>query len=359
LSKKVLDGITISFLEEEIVDPETKKSGIVSGHKRMETDDFLVRPGDAVERTNLFLIEGIPEKFIIEKNFLQEMEEKVFEGVPLVGITILPTEQQSNMSMHQPSLEIRFKVPQNIQRLPKIAMKLKRFLKNKKIPPHLLNKVTLQVSHEEQVSDMQTKPVVGLIFKGVPKNLLESNGSLYKMESEVFTGRYPIRLMEPNEADLTLRITLKNPIRKEEVITSIVQQLKKFLSKQGIDRQSVNDIVVMSIYDGKPQTDQPESLNAVNQKEYVGIEIENLPPSIINSDKQLEEIERRVFLNRKVVNINVIDFTLRISFGVPADSKDIEKAARELKRCLSKMKVPMRQVNGIIIAPHTEETWRQ
>jgi len=91
--------------------------------------------------------------------------------------------------------------------------------------------------------------------------------------------------------------------------------------------------------------------------DYVGIEIENMPSKIVDEDRQLELIEQRVFQKQRVIHMNVIDTTLRITFGVPADSKAIEKVARELKRFLSQMNIPIKQINDIIIAPHTTETW--
>merc|ERR1712060_404909 len=329
-------------------------------HKRIETNDFLVAP-DAVEMTRTFMIEGIPEVYLNKESFLRDMPEKVFEGVPLEDISVPPPAQQADGSMSQTSLEIRFKVPQNIQKLPKIAMKLKKFLKRKQIPPKIVNRVTLQVRHETPeppTPGLDANPVVGLIFKGIPKNILESNESLYDMESDVFTGKHPIRLMEPNEADLMLRITIEKPIHNQQDLTIIAQRLKRFLAKQGVGQQAINDVLVMSFSQEKWQLDQPKECKpSLNPNDYVGIEIENMPTSIVESDKQLKEIEQRVFSKQKVVHMNVLDTTLRVSFGVAADSKAIEKVARELKRFLSQMKIPTKQINDIIIAPHTEETW--
>eukprot|EP00495_Collosphaeridae_sp_1-RS-2012_P003459 TRINITY_DN2871_c0_g1_i1.p1 TRINITY_DN2871_c0_g1~~TRINITY_DN2871_c0_g1_i1.p1 ORF type:complete len:204 (+),score=21.36 TRINITY_DN2871_c0_g1_i1:100-711(+) len=194
-------------------------------------------------------------------------------------------------------------------------------------------------------------------FKGIPKIILESNESLYDMESDVFTGKHPIRLMEPNEADQMLRVTVENPIRNQMDLTTIAQRLKRFLAKQDVDKQAINDVLVMSFSRDKWQMDQPDNPPVANPDDYVGIELENMPASIVDSDKQLEEIERRVFSQQNVVHMNVLDTSLRITFGVPADSKAIEKVARELKRFLSQMKIPIKQINDIVIAPHTKETW--
>jgi len=372
VDQQALNDVTIAFLEE---DQKTQKPGTFlnphgnrkpSGgprHKRLETDEFLVSPGDVVEMTRTFMIEGIPEGYLQKDSFLQDMPEKVFEGVPLEGISVPPAAKQADGTMSQNSLEIRFKVPQNIQKLPKIAMKLKKFLKRSQIPPHIVNRVTLQVRHDGEPttgppSELVANPVVGLIFKGIPKDILESNESLYDMESEVFTGKHPIRLMEPNEADLMLRITIEKPIHNQQDLTIVAQRLKRFLAKQGVGQQAINDVLVMSFSQEKWQSDQPKECKpSLNPNDYVGIEIENMPTSIVESDKQLKEIEQRVFSKQKVVHMNVLDTTLRVSFGVAADSKAIEKVARELKRFLSQMKIPTKQINDIIIAPHTDDTW--
>jgi len=372
VDQKALNDVTIAFLEE---DQQTDKLGtgfnphgrqrpqVGPRHKRLETDDFLVSPGDVVDMTRTFMIEGIPENYLKKDSFLQDMPEKVFEGVPLEGISVPPATTQADGTLSQTSLEIRFKVPQNIQKLPKIAMKLKKFLKRNQIPPTIVNRVTLQVRHDGETpggpqSELVANPVVGLVFKGIPKDILESNESLYDMESDVFTGKHPIRLMEPNEADLMLRITIEKPIHSQQDLTTIAQRLKRFLAKQGIGQQAINDVLVMSFSQEKWQLEQPkESQAPFNPNDYVGIEIENMPLSIVESDKQLKEIEQRVFSKQKVVHMNVIDTTLRVTFGVAADSKAIEKVARELKRFLSQMKIPTKQINDIIIAPHTEETW--
>merc|ERR1719285_571478 len=372
VDQKSLNDVTIAFLEEEMeqlpepasyMNPHGNASApkrVRGAHKRIETNDFLVAP-DAVEMTRTFMIEGIPEVYLNKESFLRDMPEKVFEGVPLEDISVPPPTQQAGGSMSQTSLEIRFKVPQNIQKLPKIAMKLKKFLKRKQIPPHIVNRVSLQVRHETPEPPnpgLDANPVVGLIFKGIPTNILESNEVLYDMESNVFTGKHPIRLMEPNEAEQMLRITIEHPIRNQMDLTTIAQRLKRFLAKQGVGQQAINDVLVMSFSRDKWQMDQPgDNPPAFNPNDYAGIELENMPASIVDSDKHLEEIERRVFSKQKVVHMNVLDTSLRITFGVPADSKAIEKVARELKRFLSQMKIPIKQINDIVIAPHTKETW--
>merc|ERR1719419_1292801 len=99
--------------------------------------------------TKTFMIKGVPEKYLIQDGFLQDMPENIFEGVPLEDITVPSSTRQPDGSISQTCVEIKFKEYFNIQRLPKIAMKLKRFLKRREIPPHIVNQVTLQVQHEE------------------------------------------------------------------------------------------------------------------------------------------------------------------------------------------------------------------
>jgi len=175
----------------------------------------------------------------------------------------------------------------------------------------------------------------------------------------VFTAKHPIRSMEPNEVDQMLRITIINPIRSQQKLTIIAQRLKRFLANRGVSQKGINDVLIMSFNREKWQhLDQPAGkLPIFNPNQYVGIAIEHMPASIVDSDKQLEEIERRVFSKQKVVHMNVLDTTLKITFGVPADSKAIEKAARQLKQFLSLMKIPMKQINDVVIAPYTKETW--
>merc|ERR1719285_196341 len=366
VDQKALNDITIAFIEEgwqPQPEPAPQRADNVHSHIRKKTDDFLVGPNDTVEMTRTFMIEGIPERYLNQESFLQDMPEKVFDGVPLAKISVPPAILQPDGSVSQTSLEIRFKTALNIQKLPKIAMKLKKFLKRKQIPPRIVNQVTLQVRHEETETSpafSEIEAIVGLIFKGIPKKILENNDSLHNMENDVFTIEHPIRLMEPNEADQILRITLENPIHKQQDLTTIAQRLKRFLARQGVSPKSINDVLVMSFNKEKWRQDHPgENPPAFNPNDYVGIEIENMPASIVDSDKQLEEIERKVFAKQKVVHMNVLDTSLKITFGVAADSKAIEKVARQLKQFLSQMNIPINQINDIIIAPHTVETWQQ
>merc|ERR1719285_367067 len=82
-----------------------------------------------------------------------------------------------------------------------------------------------------------------------------------------------------------------------------------------------------------------------------------MPASVADSDLRMEGLEKSVFRNQKVVHINIMDTTLRIAFGVPADKNSIEKAVRDLKRALSQMEVPISQINNVIVIPHKSDTW--
>merc|ERR1711881_73374 len=107
---------------------------------------------------------------------------------------------------------------------------------------------------------------------GIPKKILESNDSLYDMESEVFTVRHPIRLMEPNKTDLMLRITIENPIHAQNDLTTIAQRLKRFLARQGVGQQAINDVLVMSFSQEKWQKDSRDTdQGQYNPNDYVGI----------------------------------------------------------------------------------------
>merc|ERR1719193_2282991 len=102
--------------------------------------------------------------------------------------------------------------------------------------------------------------------------------------------------MEPSEDDRMLRITVETPIRKQQDLTNIALRLKSFLAKRGVSKVAINDVLVMSFNKEKWQQDQPkENPPAFNPNDYIGIEIENMPASIVDSDQQLEEIERKVF----------------------------------------------------------------
>merc|ERR1719433_432486 len=196
------------------------------------------------------------------------------------------------------------------------------------------------------------------------------------MEDNVFTQANPIGLMEPVEEEQLIRITLEVAIYDQAELQRLAQRLKKFLANNQVSQQVINDVLVMSFAPEKWSNNNPAGLPMNNQTvsgdthmdapppdvpfsptDYVGIEIENMPPVIVDSDRHLEMIEQRVFQKQRVIHMNVIDTTLRITFGVPADSKAIEKVARELKRFLSNMNIPITQINDIIIAPHTSETW--
>jgi len=361
VDQKALGDVTIAFLEqgwEPMTAPVRTEKGL--GHKRNRTDEFLVAPGDSVQMTRTFLIEGIPEIYLNKNGFLEDMPKGVFERLPLENINIPPARRQPDGSISQTTIEIRFKEALDMQQLPKIAMKLKQYLKWKQVPPRTMNEVTLQVSHEEKAlpqEDLGANPIVGLIFNGIPKKILESNDLLYKMEKIVFSTKHPILLMEPNEKEQILRISLEKPIYNQEDLTMIAQKLKKFLTSQRISSSAINKVVVRNFKKEMWQQDPSVYQPTFNANEYIGIDIENMPAAIIDSDEQLEEIERKVLAKQRVIHMNVLDTTLKVSFGVAANGKAIETLARELKQFLSQRKVPIKQINNIVIAPYTKETW--
>merc|ERR1719397_286302 len=89
IDQKALNDVTIAFLEDGWK-RSPKEQRARPGHKRRDTDDFLVAPDHSIDMSKTFIIiEGIPEKYL-NQDFLQEMPEKVFNGVPLDGISIPP-----------------------------------------------------------------------------------------------------------------------------------------------------------------------------------------------------------------------------------------------------------------------------
>jgi len=364
VDQDALKKITIAFLEKSNKQAAESESNSKRrpGHRRSDTGDFLVDPGETIEITKTFIIKGIPERYLIQDRFLQDMPEKVFEEGLLESITVPPVKRLADGSMPQTSVEIKFREYFNIQKLPKIAMKLKRFLKRREIPPHIVSRVTVQVIHGEHGSSkskLESSPVVGLIFKGIPKRILETNESLYGMESSVFTNKHPIHLIEVDVAERILQITVENPISRQQDLTALAQRLKRFLERQSVHLKDINNVVVMSFDKEKWNEDRNKSNSPPYEQEYVGILIEKLPLTIVDSNKQLEEIERQVLSDLKVVHMKVLHTSLRISFGVTANTKAIEKIAVVLKRFLSKANVPMNQINQIVISPHTAESWER
>jgi len=124
---------------------------------------------------------------------------------------------------------------------------LKKFLKKQGIPPKTVNGVTLQIRHDDDGGAPMPEPagppvggdspaVVGLIFKGIPKNILSDDHALYTMEDSVFEG-HPIALMEPVEEDQHIRITLSHPIYDQSELQTLAQRLKKFLASKRVTQQ--------------------------------------------------------------------------------------------------------------------------
>merc|ERR1719397_1766473 len=69
VDQKALNDVTLAFLEDgwkrpPNAAPKQRARGPTPGHKRRGTGDFLVAPGDSVEMTRTFMIEGIPQKYL-------------------------------------------------------------------------------------------------------------------------------------------------------------------------------------------------------------------------------------------------------------------------------------------------------
>jgi len=248
-----------------------------------------------------------------------------------------------------------------------LSQKLQRCLKNEQIPNQIIASVTLQYMNEKKEliewegSRSELDPVVGLIFKGVPKWIIRNFALFSEISNEVLTSKYRARYMEPIEKDWTLRILLETPIYSSEDIAAMVQRMKQFLPKQGALQSELNKVIVMSFsqdqWDRLKLSEESKSQRFVNPDEYVGVVIENMPASIADSDIRLESLERLVFPNQKVAHIRIMDTTLRITFGVCADKSAIEQAVRDLKRALSQMGIPAKQINNVIVIPHRADTW--
>jgi len=353
VGQEALSRVSIVFLEGVERPIQRRPTGSVGS----ESEDFLVGPGDEIEMTRSFMIEGIPERYLIQENFLDDMPDVVFEGLPLAGICLPQPTKLADGSVRT-IIEIRFQFPLNIQKLPMIAMKLKRFLKRKQIPPSVVNRVTLQLKREEDKPTsgaLTGSPVVGLIFKNIPKFILRKNEALYSMESEVFTKRHPICLLQPNENAMLLRITLQKHIYTHQELTNIAQRLKLFLAKQGVEQQIINEVLVLSFCKEKWEQNIP-TLKRV--KYFKGIEIENVPSSLLESDHQLEELEKKVFSEQRMSKLKVLNNVLRIKFGNVTDTRGIEKIARDLKLFLFQMNISLKQINEVVIVPlpHIGET---
>jgi len=365
---KVVDDVTIRFLEEEVLKPAVStstnrpRSSNGPGHRRRRTNEFLVAPGDAADMTRLFIIEGIPVKYLLEDIFIQNISQKVFEGIPVDEIILPPDLNQMDKSVTRTKLEIHTKKPQNIRKLLKIAIKLKKFLKRKEIPAHIVNQVTLQVNHEDgksKVSKLDKNPVVGLIFNRIPRKILESNESLYNMERVVFSREQPVRLIEANESEGTLKITLEKPIHDQQELLAIAQRLMRFLADSEVSQEAINNVKVMSFSRDKwEQTNQQDTVATFNQSSYVGIEVKNIT-SILDSGKKLEDFRWGAFSKQDVVSMKVVGPTLRLKLGKPMVSKAIEGMARDIKEYLSQRKIPNEQILNIIIEPHTQVSWER
>jgi len=308
------------------------------------------------------LIEGIPNRWLKKASFLRNLPEKVFEGVAVRDVSVTLSAAQSKHGKRQKSVKIHLEAPLNKQKLPMIALRLKRFLKGWQIPPEIVTGVTIQVWNQEneEIKWDGIDPVVGLIFTGIPKRIISNFDMLADLKSEVITDKNAVRFMEPIQDDWSLRILFKSPILSEQEVTAVAQRLNRFLGKRGVLYSDLSKVLVTSCNQEKWDTliscGTNRSMTAYNPNVYVGVEIRNIPALIRDSDVRLEALQKKVFAKQKVANMNVMDTTLQISFGKPVDKKAIELAVRNLDRALSQMKVPMKQINKIIIVPHLAKT---
>lgn len=359
VDEQMINNVKLSCLEWEDIAPNGNLPQSKPESRRSDTnDDFLVSPGQSVQITRTILIEGIPEFWLKKESFLKDMPHKVFDGITLEDISVPPRESKSGKSLNN-CVEVRFKDPFNLQRLPMVALKLKKFLKNENIPPQTVDGITIQVWHEQdqQVTEEKLDPVVGLIFKGIPSQIITNFGTLFALKNEVLTVKHTARVVEPHEEDNMLRIALEIPIYKKPELSAIALRLKKFLAKRGVCNADMSKVVVMSFSREKWAqlilSEMKEGERAPSQNEYWGVMLENMPASILDSHIKQKAIEKHVFETQKVIQMNIVDTNLRVTFGVPANSKAIGQIARSLKRVLSRMTVPLSQINKIVVAPQS------
>merc|ERR1719397_1148132 len=72
VDQKALSDVSIAFLEDGWK-RSPKEQRARPGHKRRDTEDFLVAPDHSIDMSKTFIIiEGIPEKYL-NQDFLQEM----------------------------------------------------------------------------------------------------------------------------------------------------------------------------------------------------------------------------------------------------------------------------------------------
>jgi len=329
-------------------------------------DEFLVTPGKSIETARTILIEGIPTDWLVKFGFLSDMREKVFEGVALNDISLTPA-TVGEKANSQKNVQICFQTPLNLQKLPMIALRLKKFLKNGELPPLIVDGITIHIRNDNhlkidsKVSKSVAVPVVGLLFKGIPKRIITNFGMVSAMKAEVLTDKHAVRFMEPIEEDWKLRILMKAPICRKKELTAIALRLKRFLYKRGVQNSDLKKVLMMTLTREeweKLKLHRKKILRPIsNPNDYVGVEIENMPASVTNSFAHLECLEKLVFSKQKVSNVDFRGNTLRIEFGVAADKKSVEQAVRDLKQVLFQLRIPLEQINNIFIVPHTADTW--
>jgi len=356
VKEEIINNVKLSCLQWENVGTppaQIKPSG--------EQNKFLkTAPSQSDEMTDTVVIKGIPEVWMTNPNFVLSMPEKVFKGLPLQNISALPNAA--------PSMRINFEPLLNLQKLPEIASRLETYLKNEHIPSKILTGVTIQYMNEKKQLiewegfNSKLDPVVGLIFKGIPKNIIKNFHLFSAISSEVLTIKQTVWFMDPIEKDWTLRILLKTSIHNTREISAIVQRMKRLLSKRGVSHSELSSILVMSFSQGKWDklnfSEQEGSQRLFNPNDYVGVEIDNMPTSVVDSDVRLERLKKLVFGNQRVAHISIMNMnTLRISFVVSADKNGMERTIRDLKLVLSQMEVPRSQINKVLIIPHKADTW--
>jgi len=365
VDEETIDNVRLSCLEKkDVQSPRSSLREYEQQAKRKEKNEtFLIPQNQSHETARTILIEGIPEFWLEKASFLRNLNDKVFEGVAVHDVSVTLSAVQSKNAKSQKNVEIHLQAPLNKQKLPMIALRLKRFLKGWQIPPQVVTGVTIQVWNEknDDIKCDSTDLVVGLVFSGIPKRIISSFDMLADLKSEVLTDKHAVQFMEPFENHTSLRILFKSPIRSEQEVTAVAQRLNRFLGKRGVLYSDLTKVLVTSTNQERWDKLNPNKTDMLtpeyNPHVYVGVEIKNIPPLIRDSDVRLEALQNQVFAKQNVANISVIDNNLWIKFGEPADKKAIELAVRDLNRALSQMKVPIKQINKIKIIPHLAKTW--
>merc|ERR1719397_1276736 len=135
--------------------------------------------------------------------------------------------------------------------------------------------------------------------------------------------------MELNEEDWTVRILFKKPIRSEQEISTVTQRLLKFLENKGVSSSDLSKVSVITII--QDRLDKLKSMRDSNSDMsdkrdiYVGIEIQNIPESLINSEVRLKVMLEMVFVKQNVEYFNITDTTCWVTFGLAATKEAIDQ----------------------------------